>query len=209
MNIIITEQQLKYILEQQKNDNLSSNINNLITFTKEILIQCKANYNIDLQLPENLNAAVGGFIMPLDNYIRTSEIELSDKQVSLILVGVISTLIIDNKPIYDQVLLKVKEDGLIGVFNNVLTKGKLLKKAFINFLLSLNLTSKNTATLLRYSFLIPIIMDLESLVQQSKNISETARFITDKIISTGAVSINSENLFTHINKILLRLKENL
>jgi len=209
MNIIITEQQLKYILEQQKNDNLSSNINNLITFTKEILIQCKANYNIDLQLPENLNAAVGGFIMPLDNYIRTSEIELSDKQVSLILVGVISTLIIDNKPIYDQVLLKVKEDGLIGVFNNVLTKGKLLKKAFINFLLSLNLTSKNTATLLRYSFLIPIIMDLENLVQQSKNISETARLITDKIISTGAVSINSENLFTHINKILLRLKENL
>jgi hypothetical protein len=209
MNIIITEQQLKYILEQQKNDNLSSNINNLITFTKEILIQCKANYNIDLQLPENLNAAVGGFIMPLDNYIRTSEIELSDKQVSLILVGIISTLIIDNKPIYDQVLLKIKEDGLIGVFNNVLTKGKLLKKAFINFLLSLNLTSRNTATLLRYSFLIPIIMDLESLVQQSKNISETARLITDKIISTGSVSINSENLFTHINKILLRLKENL
>jgi hypothetical protein len=209
MNIIITEQQLKYILEQQKNDNLSSNINNLITFTKEILIQCKANYNIDLQLPENLNAAVGGFIMPLDNYIRTSEIELSDKQVSLILVGIISTLIIDNKPIYDQVLLKIKEDGLIGVFNNVLTKVKLLKKAFINFLLSLNLTSRNTATLLRYSFLIPIIMDLENLVQQSKNISETARLITDKIISTGAVSINSENLFTHINKILLRLKENL
>jgi hypothetical protein len=209
MNIIITEQQLKYILEQQKNDNLSSNINNLITFTKEILIQCKANYNIDLQLPENLNAAVGGFIMPLDNYIRTSEIELSDKQVSLILVGIISTLIIDNKPIYDQVLLKIKEDGLIGVFNNVLTKVKLLKKAFINFLLSLNLTSRNTATLLRYSFLIPIIMDLENLVQQSKNISETARLITDKIISTGSVSINSENLFTHINKILLRLKENL
>lgn len=208
MNIIITEQQLKYIIEQEQNSSFANDVKEMARFAKEIVLQCKANYNIDLQLLATWGAAVGGLVMPLDHYIRTSDIELSEKQISLVLTGAIAMLVFDNKQVYEKVLSKVKEEGLVGVFNNVTTKGTRLKKSFIDFLLSLNTTFRNLSGLVRYSFLIPIIGDLETLAESSSNLSETSKLITERLITAGVISISSEVLYFVIRKILKRLKDN-
>lgn len=205
MNIIISESQLRFLLENNNKSSLSEDIKSLYDFTKDIVNKSKDKFGIDLTLLMTWGAAVGGLVMPLDNYIRTGEFDLTEDQLTLILIGCISTLFLDNKRMFQKVYKKCKEEGIEGILDQVVNKGSELKKSFIGFLSSLNLSIKNVTSLVRYSFLIPIISDLQSIGGDGDDIKIISLRIAERILAAGVITISVETLSKLIEKILKKI----
>lgn len=205
MDFLITESQFNYLVENKDTDIIEKNISELESFSKKIYSDAKIKFGIDIKLLLTWGTAVGGLIAPLDNFIKTSNLSVTDHQASLILIGVVATLFFDNEELFSKVYTKIKEEGIEKQFMTVLRKGQDLKKSFINFLLSLNISINNISGLIRYSFLIPIISDLQNYVSDASDITETAKMISARILASGAVMVSSDILYQLIRRILRKL----
>jgi len=205
MDFLITESQFNYLIENKDTDIIEKNISELDSFSKKIYSDAKRKFGIDLKLLLTWGTAVGGLVAPLDNFIKTSNLSVTDHQASLILIGVVATLFFDNEELFSKVYTKIKEEGIEKQFMTVLRKGQDLKKSFINFLLSLNISINNISGLIRYSFLIPIISDLQNYVSDASDITETAKMISARILASGAVMVSSDILYQLIRRILRKL----
>jgi hypothetical protein len=149
---------------------------------------------------------VGGLVLPLDEYIRTNEFKVDENQAALILLGVVSIIYFDNKSLFEKIYSKIKEEGLEQIFLKVYTKGLKLREAFLGFLNSLQLSITSISELISYSFLIPIILDIQNLVRSSGDFEKTAENITERIVASGLVLVSAEILNEVLRKISKRIK---
>jgi hypothetical protein len=150
--------------------------------------------------------AVGGLVMPLDQYIRTSNFDLTDDQRYLVLAGIAFILFFDNKKGLVNILSKIKEEGLEDVFRNTLEKAKNLKSSFKGFLSSINVSISSFMDTVAYAFLIPIILDFQRIAEGSTDPKEVGLLIAERLISSGVVVVSAQALSQVIRKIIQRLK---
>lgn len=206
MNFLITESQLKFIVENKDSDFFTVYLENLSKLSNEVYETSKKKFGIDLKLLVTWGAGVGGFIAPLDNFIKNGNFNISDSDGTLIIVAVISTLFLDNESKIKRIQNEIEKNGLSEIFDLTLNKAETLKESFINFLSSMNVSVNNVISLARYSFLIPIIDDLQNLAQGTSELKQAAIIISKRLLSSGLLTISSEILTKLIHKILLRFK---
>jgi hypothetical protein len=116
--------------------------------------------------------SVGGLVMPLDQYIKTGNFDLTDDQRYLVLAGIAFILFFDNKKGLVNILEKIKEEGLEDVFRSTLEKAKNLKSSFKGFLSSINVSISSFMDTVAYAFLIPIILDFQRIAEGSTDPKE-------------------------------------
>jgi hypothetical protein len=207
MDFLITENQLKLIIENKEGESIKDNLKELNSLSKKIFSSLKQSYGIDFKLLLTWGTAVGGLVAPLDQFIQSGEFDLTDQQRFLILGGIAATLFFDNERYFGEIYDKIKEEGLEKVFKKTLNKGYDLKNSFLEFLGSLSLSVKNVGSLVRYSFLIPIITDIQNVVSNFSNVNEAALAITKRILASGVVTVSAELLSELIKKILRRISK--
>lgn len=207
MDFLITENQLKLIIENKEGESIKDNLKELNSLSKKIFSSLKQSYGIDFKLLLTWGTAVGGLVAPLDQFIQSGEFDLTDQQRFLILGGIAATLFFDNERYFGEIYDKIKEEGLEKVFKKTLNKGYDLRNSFLEFLGSLSLSVKNVGSLVRYSFLIPIITDIQNLVSNFSSINEAALAITKRILASGVVTVSAELLSEVIKKILRRISK--
>jgi hypothetical protein len=184
----------------------AENMRILNAFTNSLINKVKRKFALNLKLLSTWGTSVGGLVLPLDEYIRTSEFKVDENQAALILLGVVSIIYFDNKSLFEKIYSKIKEEGLEQIFLKVYTKGLKLREAFLGFLNSLKLSITSISELISYSFLIPIILDIQNLVRSSGDFEKTAENITERIVASGLVLVGSEVLSEVIKKISKRIK---
>jgi hypothetical protein len=206
MEFLINESQLRVILQEQDQSKMTDYMRELYSFTSDIVNKARKTYGLNLKLLLTWGASVGGLVMPLDNFIRSGRFDITDEQVVLLLVGVACTYFYDNLNTLKRISLRIKEQGLEDVFKEVLLKGKNLKDSFFRFLKSSNVTTRTTLDLIAYSFLIPIITDIQSSLNDGGDLQTTAMRISKRLIASGVVTTGQIILANNIKKILKRLQ---
>jgi hypothetical protein len=205
MNYIITEHQMKIITEGVTGSKFSENMKRLYSFSTRILSKVEKKYGLNLRLLSTWGPAVGGFVMPLDNFIKTRNFNFTEQQTALVLAGVAATIFLDNTPTLKKVLNKIKEEGLVDGFKEVLNQAKELKKVFVRFIESLSTSINSISEIISYSFLIPIVGDIQSMLGKNPDIMESSKLIGERLLSSGVVIVGAVTLIEVINKILKRL----
>ena len=206
MNFLITENQLKLMILEGSRSSFTENMKFLNAFTNNLINIVRRKFGLNLKLLATWGTSVGGLVLPLDEFIRTNEFKLDENQAALILIGVSAVVFFDNKRLFDKLYAKIKEEGLEKPFKKVLAKGIELKEAFIGFLSSLNLSITSISELISYSFLIPIIVDIQSVISNTSNLNSASNNITERIIASGLVLVGAEVLKEVVKKISKRLK---
>jgi len=206
MDFLISESQLRTILMEEDNSKLSNNMKQLYTFTNDIVNKVIKNYGLNVKMLLTWGTSVGGLVMPLDNFIRNNNFDLTDNQRALVLIGVAFAVFFENKRGFTSILKKIKEEGLEETFLEVVSKGKELKNSFLRFLDSCRITSGAVLDTVAYSFLIPIIADIYSLSADTSNVNETALLIAERLIASGAVILSKELLSSGLKKIVRKFK---
>jgi hypothetical protein len=206
MNFLINSKQFNLITENISTNNLTSSCKKMKKFLDELVKEVSEKYKINLKILMTWGPSIGGFLIPLDNFIKTGEFDLTDSQVFLILAGVASTLFLDNLNLIKKIIDKIKEEGIIDTFKKVLSKAKKLSSTFVKFIKSLK-TSVNTFTdIISYSFLIPIISDLKMMLSGSEDISQISALIAKRLIASGVVVAVGTTLNELIEKIMKNLR---
>jgi hypothetical protein len=206
MDFLINESQLKVILQEQDQSKMSNYMKELYSFTSNLVNKFKKAYGLNLKLLLTWGASVGGLLMPLDNFIRTGRFNLTDEQATLILIGIACSFFYDNSKSLKSVLTKIKEEGLEDTFKEILVKSKNLKESFSKFLKSANVTLNSTMDLMSYSFLIPIVTDIQSLLVDGGDLQTIAMRVTKRLIASGVVIVSQIELTETIKKILKKLE---
>lgn len=206
MDFLISESQLRIILQEQDESKMSDYMKELYSFTSNLVNKAKKSFGLNLKLLLTWGASVGGLVMPLDNFIRNGRFELTEEQTTLILVGIACTYFFENVKVLKTVLTKIKEEGLEDTFKEILVKSKNLKNSFLRFLKSANVTLGSTLELVTYSFLIPIITDIQSAIMDGGDLQTTAMKIAKRLIASGVVVVGQISLTETIKKILKRLE---
>jgi hypothetical protein len=205
MDFIINESQLRKILLESDESKMSDDMKILYSYTKNLISKAKKSYGFNLQLLLTWGASVGGLVMPLDAFIRTGRFDLNENQQTLILIGIACTYFYDNSKILKSIIEQIKDEGIEEAFKEVLVKSKNLKTSFVNFISSLGMTGKGVFDLIAYSFLIPIITDIQDVAMNTTNLDVAAGLISERLIASGVVVVSSMVLNSVVKKILERL----
>jgi hypothetical protein len=208
MDFLITESQLKTILNEEKSSKIVDSLKYLNSFTKELIIKAKKDWDIDFKFLTTFGTAIGGFVSPLNHFIRTGDFELTDSQITLVLIGIVALYYYNNKSSLMKIIEIIKSEGIEKEFNRVLLKSKELKKSFVKFMTSINKTMSDTFSIMKFAFLIPIISDdiMETLIGSS-DIKTATTLIVKRLLAYGAITLSSEVLSKVIDGILKKLSK--
>jgi hypothetical protein len=205
MEFLINESQLKIILTEEQSSRLTESIKVINNYTVNLVKQLKTFYGLNFKMLLTWGASVGGLMMPLDNFIKSGNFNLNEREEILIIGAVASILFTENEKNITTLLKKIKEDGLTDVFQVVLNKGEELKSSFVDFLKSLKISIGSFMEMTAYAFLIPILFDVLSIADQSTSIRQGSLLVAERIIASGLVFISKEAIYNLIRKIIKRV----
>jgi uncharacterized membrane protein len=206
MKIAVTEHQKKFIITESISEEFNSIIERGYNFTKEILEKSAEQIGINIQFAITWGASIGGMVGPLNDFIKNTESEMSDIEISLLLTGIIASYYVDNKEYVKKILTKIKEEGLSEVFLRVFKKSQELKNAFFDFIESLNITLHKVTNIMSYTFIIPIIPMLYDMATSSNLDGEQISEIAKRLSSFGVLTVSGILVKELINKIIKRFK---
>ena len=204
MKIAVTEHQKKFIITESISEEFNSIIERGYNFTKEILEKSAEQIGINIQFAITWGASIGGMVDPLNDFIKNTESEMSDIEISLLLTGIIASYYVDNKEYVKKILNKIKEKGLSDVFLRVFKKSQELKNAFFDFIESLNITLHKVTNIMSYTFIIPIIPMLYDMATSSNLDGEQISEIAKRLVSFGVLTVSGILVKELINKIIKR-----
>ena len=205
MEFLITESQLKVLLQEEENSQLGLYVKNMYVFTKQMLHKVFRSYGINLRMLLTWGTSVGGLVLPLDQYLRTQHLGLNEDQRMLVLAGIIFALFFETKRPFMKIMSLIKENGLEDIFQDGLRKGTQLRDAFTNFLSSANTGVGTFLEAIAYSFLIPIITDVQSVLGQTEDIETAAILIAERLLAAGVILIGRQTLIDVIKNVLKKL----
>jgi hypothetical protein len=204
--LIITESQKKLILNESVSDEFISILKKNYEFTKRVLKQSSEQVNLNLEFLLTWGASIGGFMGPLNDFIAGNNPELSDVELSLLITGIVAIHFADNRKMVKTILDKIKEDGLSKPFKKLLNKSEELKKTFIDFISSLNLTLHKLTNLMSYAFVIPLIPMLYESVSNGFISDKDAKEIALRLTAFGVLTVSGIMVREIIIKLIKRFK---
>ena len=206
MKIIITEQQKRIIITESTGEELGNLIKQNTERVKEIINEAQNQIGMNLQFLLTWGAGIGGFMGPVEDFVRGKYPEIDESELVLILIGVIATYFVDNKKIVTKIYTKIYEDGLSGIFDRILKKTDTLRNTFIEFIDSLGLTFHKITNMLSYTFIIPILPMIYQMVEDGSTENVDLKQLAIRIISFTGLTLSGIVFKELLSKLVIRFK---
>ena len=97
MDFIINESQLSLLVESNQEEKLTNNMRQLDSFTINLVNKAKKIFGLNFKFLITWGPVIGGFVGPLDRYIRENYLEFSEDSIVLITLGIACTYFYQNK----------------------------------------------------------------------------------------------------------------
>jgi hypothetical protein len=175
-------------------------------FTKELQRKSREQFGTNFKFLATWGAAIGGIMMPIQQYLDSGSFQINDTEKILILIGVGSIIFFESEDKIKKLIKLVEEKGLINVFSQVLQKGEMLRDVFLSFMDSLNITLQTLTNVLGYAFLIPVLPMLLDFAQSGYTEKELRELLLRFAYFTS-ISISGIALKEVVSKIVKRFKE--
>jgi hypothetical protein len=206
MKVLITENQYRTILLESSKNSLNNVLEDLKEFAKMVIEKTQQDVGINLKMLLIWGAGVGGVMAPLNEFIQNGDFNLNDFQIASILCATTAILYGESKSVINELLKVIKDEGIVDEFNRVLSKGSKLKKVFLNFIQSLNMTLSSVTNIMSYAFIIPILPILWDMSQTGVTKPEVKEIVI-RLMSFGLTAISGNTLRELITKLANRFRD--
>jgi hypothetical protein len=204
MKYLISESQRKLLFEEV-NERVKEVQEDGMEFTKKVVHDVQQNTSLNLKMMLTWGASIGGFMGPIMQFLNGQYPELTQKDASLIAVGIASVIFFQEKPFVKSLIEKIKEQGLEEPFKNGAVKANQLKTALVEFLKSLNIMTFSISNMLSYAFLVPIIPMIYDAVSEGVWDMKDAEMLTKSLVSFGFITISGNFLKRLIDTVVKRI----
>lgn len=206
MKVLITEIQYQKILLESSKGSIDDLLNELNEFATMVIEKTQNDIGINLKMLLIWGAGVGGVMVPLNEFIQNGDFNLNDFQTASILCATAAILYGESKSVINQLIKVIKDEDVFDEFNQVLSKGIKLKKVFLNFIQSLNMTLSNVTNIMSYAFIIPILPLLWNMSQSGISKPEIKEIVI-RLMSFGLTAISGNTLRELVTKIVNRFRD--
>jgi hypothetical protein len=144
---------------------------------------------------------VGSLIEPAENYLSGKYPDLTEDQIILLVVGIVSVMFVESRELTKQMVNKIKQNDLELEFRDGLRKTKKLLNSFQKFLATGVSTAAFASDVISYVYMIPLLGYLTMFIQ-GQGLSETE--ITDlvnRLSIIGVFHISTEVLRDIVKRI--------
>lgn len=207
MKVLIRENQTHLIVESLS-DSIEGIKDECVNIFKKVLENTKEQVNINLMMLSTWGFSVGGFIGPISLWLSNKNPQLSEMDISLILSGIICTILYDNKDYLSKIISKIKEKNLFVDFKSTIKKSLELKNVLLSFLKTLKISGVNVMNILSYAFLVPMIPVLFTIASTQELSSENIERLVKSISGFGLVTLSSNFLRIILVRIIGRFSSN-
>jgi len=207
ITILINETQKRRLILEGTGDFIGEILNKSYELTKKIVKESSEQIGMNFEFLMTWGATIGGFVGPLDEYLRGVDPTLSEMEISLILLGVISSYYIDNKELVKKVLNYIKDNGLSKPFKKILKKSDEFKSVFSDFVSSLGVSLHKITNILSYTFILPLLPIIYNMVNQNNVSTSEITEIVKRLSGLGLLTISGVLLKQLFLKLSKRLKE--
>ena len=207
MNFFISEKQFNFVITETKTTKITKNMEEMNSFATDVIDKTSSKYKINLKFLLTWGTAIAGIMMPLDQFIRSGEFDLSDEQIGLLLVSVVCSIFYENKKVFQELIARIKNEGIYDDFKKVKSKGEKLKSSFFDFISSLNLTLGSVLEAISYSFLIPIVPDIVEMSKSGSDVWDLTERIVNRLLASGVVLVSGEMLTDIISKMIRKFSK--
>ena len=204
LTVVVNESQKKVLITESIYDELIGVLKTNYETVKNIIEETSKEFGGHFNILISWGATIGGLIEPLSRFIRGNYSGLSDVELSIVLLGVIAIYFQDNKSKVKEVIKVIKEKGLEEPFKMALYKSQEFNAAFMDFMGSLNLHLYKVTNLMSYAFLAPILFYLAQYATSGEIDSSTVKEISDRLLTSGLLTVSSIGLRNSISKIIKR-----
>ena len=204
MKYLISESQRKLLFEEV-NERVKEVQEDGMEFTKQIVNDVQENTSLNLKMMLTWGASIGGFMGPIMQFLNGQYPELTQKDASLIAVGIASVIFFQEKPFVKSLIEKIKEQDLEEAFKTGAMKANQLKTALVEFLKSLNVMTFSISNMLSYAFLVPIIPMIYDAVSEGVWDMKDAEMLTKSLVSFGFITISGNFLKRLIDTVVKRI----
>jgi hypothetical protein len=190
MRIVITESQKRRILLESTGEELGNVIKQNANRIKKIVDEAQGQIGMNLQFLLTWGAGIGGFVGPIEDFVKGRFPELNEMQITLILIGVIATYFFENKKFASTIYNKIQEEGLSKVFEKVLKKSDELRSTFLDFIESLGIVFHKITNMMSYTFIIPLIPMIYQMAADGLTDGVDLKQLTTRIIGFTGLTIS-------------------
>jgi len=206
MKIIITESQRRILLRESTGEQLGGIIKQNAERVKKIIEEAKSQIGLNLQFLLTWGAGIGGFMGPIEDFVRGKYPSLSELQLNLILIGVIATYFVENKKFLTKIYNKIKDEGIVKQFENILKKSDLLRNTFLDFVDGLGVTFHKITNMMSYTFIIPLIPLIYQMVTDGLVTSLDLKEFAIRIIGFTGLTLSGIIFKELLSKMVRRFK---
>jgi hypothetical protein len=205
MKVIQNRPNNPFILIEGSRRSVLPELKEIKDFSRQIQKKAKEQFGMNFKFLITWGAAIGGIMMPLEAFLDTGGFNVNEVEKLLILIGVGAIIFTENEDKIKKLVSMIEEKGLMNTFVQVLSKGEDLRKTFISFIDSLNITLQTLTNILGYAFLIPVLPMLLEFANSGYS-EKDMKEILIRFAYFTSVSISGIALKEVVAKIIKRFK---
>lgn len=207
MNYLISESQMQLIITESFKERFSDNMKQLNEIAKKVIDDVQTVYKLNFKFLLTWGASIGGMIGPLKSWVEGNIPNLSEYEVSLLVLGAVAQFYYDNDRKLKNLYKKILERGLESEFELVQIKADELKRAFTDFVSMLAISSTSMINTMSYAFILPILEDLYHLSIGADNTQALIQLIGKRLVASGVMVVTGSVLLNLIKKLIQKLQE--
>jgi len=202
MDILITESQYRIILTEDTNSELKQIAKSTIDYAKNLKKRVMRYFGLSFRFLITWGSAIGGLGRPLEAYLRGEHPDLTENDITKIMVAALAMIYYNNKEQVKDVYDELKEQGLLPVLKKVVAKGKLLMRVFKEFMKNLASMGHQFADIMAYTYLIPLVGYLDYVYRDENLGSQEMSDIITRLLTSGAFIVGGNMLKDILLKII-------
>lgn len=207
VQIIISENQKKYLIKESLGNIITDKIKEMSDFTKKTLKESSKQIEMNLEFMVGWGAAIGGFMGPINDFVKGNHPELTDVELSLIITGLIFNYYFDNKELSKKIYSKIKEKNLSHIFNEAKEKSSQLLETFTLFIQSLNLQLQKITNIMSYTFIIPLLPMIYDIAKSGHIDMSQIKEISIRIAGFATLTVSGIMLKNLLWKLIKRFSK--
>ena len=190
MKVLITEEQYQILLNERINEKINSILKRLDDLVKKIISDVKNQFKISTKLALTYGAGIGALMEPVEKFLNNEFTGLESWQISSLIIAAISIVYFEGKEYY-QMKKDLENQGLSDELNVTISKVEELKDKFSNMLSILGISVYRAGDILAYTFLLPILGTLISVVTTFGVDSVEFEKLIATLVSSGLITVSS------------------
>lgn len=188
MKVVLTEEQYRMILKEGFGERISNTLTRSNEFLKKVISDVKKQLGFDFRFLLTYGAGIGAILQSVFDYLEGNFQGLDQNQIAGLAIMAVAVVFYENKD-YSKQIDKLESENLGGEFKKTVRHTQRLKEKFVHLLNVLGLSVHRTSNILSYSFLVPLLSILISVVTDHGVNSDQFEMFVESLVTSAMIAI--------------------